>query len=67
MPESKKRTFESSTQAAHGLRLNAVTAQASKPGKPGSRGANVRAKNPEMSEEQRQELIYRLIDFLKEI
>ncbi len=61
MPESKKRTFEASTPAASGMRL---TAQASKPR---GKGANVRAKHQEMSEEQRQELIYRLIDFLKGI
>ncbi len=58
MSETKKRTFAADTRMQTGMRLTSV------PEKP-ARGAGVRSKSPNMTVEQRQELIFRLIDFLK--
>ncbi len=59
MTDTKKRTFAADTRATTGMRLRAA------PDKPAARGAGVRSKNADMSAEQRQELVYRLIEFLK--
>lgn len=62
MPEMKKRTFESDVIASAGLRLSAQPAS-----RPPGRAAHSAPKRPDASQQQRQELVCRLIEYLKNL
>ena len=62
MAEAKKRTFESDARLPAGMRLTTQPG-----GKQLPRGAGARSKSPDPNQQERQELIYRLIEFLKDL